>query len=213
MVSLRNQDVPYSMIERIYLSHFHGDHYFGMPFLVLNLLNYYLETGKSIKEIEVFGPGPLKENLTNMQKLATSDNNPSVEFISKVFRFKEVDSSTVIQLDDTKTMVFHEMAHSRLAYGFSILEHGSYRLTYLCDTKWSDSFREILMKKPKYVFCDLNSHPDDKIREHMTELDILENAIPITGKSTQYVGVHLSGVNEKDNDQLRYSRVGDEYQT
>jgi hypothetical protein len=41
--------------------------------------------------------------------------------------------------------------------------------------------------------------------------DIIEKAIPITGSSTRYVGVHLSGITTRDSGCLKYSRVGEEY--
>jgi len=212
MVSLRRSEVPYTSIRRIFLSHFHGDHYFGMPFFVLNMLNYYLETGRPIEPIELIGPPPLKATLQGLQATATSAHNPSVEFIEKLFRFNEIDARSKVSLGKRRTLVFHQMAHSKPTYGFSILEGESYRLSYLCDTKWNDSFAEILRKKPVLVLCDLNSHPDGKIKEHMTERDILEKALPITGRATNYIGIHLSGITTKDYEKLKFSKPGDEYE-
>ena len=35
--------------------------------------------------------------------------------------------------------------------------------------------------------------------------------VPITGTSTRYIGVHLSGIDTRDSGCLKYSRVGEEY--
>ncbi len=211
MISLKNNGIRYYDVTRIFISHFHGDHYFGMPFIVLNLLEHYLMTGEPIRPIDIIGPHGLRSALVEIQQLSTSLENPSVAFIDEIFRFTEIDSSTRLQLDMTKYMIFHEMAHSKPTYGFSVIKSGSFKFTYLCDTTWSDSFAPILANKPAIVFCDLNSHPGDKIKQHMSECDIIEKAIPITGTSTRYVGVHLSGVETRDSDCLKYSRIGEEY--
>lgn len=212
MQSLRRSDIPYYRIRRIYISHFHGDHYFGMPFLTLNLLNYYLETNKGIEPIEVIGPHHLREHLIEIQGIAASPQNPSVEFIDKVFTFSEIDLSSRVRLDQSVEMIFHKMNHSKETYGFSLIKESKYRLTYLIDTKWHDSFADILSHKPEYVFCDLNSQSDDKIKEHMCENDIVEKALPLTGTATKYIGIHLSGLPASDLANLHYSRVGEKYE-
>ena len=137
MVSLSNHGIPYYNISRIFISHLHADHYFGMPFLVLNLFNHYLQTAKPILQIEIIGQRGLRDALLDIQQTAIAPDNPSVAFIDKLFRFVEVDASSTHQLDSATTMVFHQMNHSKPCLGFSLLNNGSYVLTYLCDTKWS----------------------------------------------------------------------------
>ena len=209
MASLRNQDIPFATIKRIYISHFHGDHYFGMPFFALNLLSHCLESGLEIEPIEVIGPKNLRDHLKRIQEIATSADNPSVSLMDKLFTFTEIDSTSSIRVTGSIVMIFHKMNHSKETYGFSLVEDGVYLLTYLIDTKWDDSFVAILANEPKFVLCDLNSQPNDKIREHMTEEDIMQKALAITGTATQYVGIHLSGVPTKNKEYLRYSKVGD----
>jgi ribonuclease BN (tRNA processing enzyme) len=212
MISLHNQDIPIHRIKRIYLSHYHGDHYFGMPFLALNLLNYYLESGLGIIPIEVIGPKKLRDHLIRIQEIATSADNPSVTGFDNLFTFTEINKTSKLKVSDSVEMMFHLMNHSKETYGFSLLENGSYIMTYLIDTKWDDSFVEILSHQPKYVLCDLNSHPDDKIREHLTESDIVKRAMPITGANTRYIGIHLSGIHSGDVPFLSYSRIGETFE-
>jgi hypothetical protein len=104
------------------------------------------------------------------------------------------------------------MTHPQPTYGFSIIKASAYEFTYLPDTVWSDSFTAILANKPPLVFCDLNAKPDDAIKNHMCESDIIRKAIPVTGKSTAYIGMHLPDEGGKDIDQLHYSRPGEEYE-
>jgi ribonuclease BN (tRNA processing enzyme) len=209
MVSLRRQGVPFNKIRRIYISHFHGDHYFGVPFLALNIVNYYLETESEIEPIEVIGPKEIRSHLKRIQEIATSEDNPSVSLLDKLFTFTEIDETSRLKVGGSFDMIFHKMNHPKETYGFSVLDAGVYLFTYIIDTKWDDSFLEILSNKPKYVFCDLNSRPDDKIREHLTERELMKKALPITGSATKYIGIHLSGVRTQDQEHIRYSKVGD----
>ncbi len=212
MLTLKSHDISYLNLRRIYISHFHGDHYFGMPFLGLNLMNYYLDTAKAIEPIEVIGPKGLRDHLKQLQEIATSPQNPSVDLLDKLFVFTEIDSTSKIRLDKSKTMTFHKMNHSKETYGFSILENSRYLMTYLIDTLWDQSFTNILTNKPKYVFCDLNSQPDDKIKQHLSEKEIVEKALLVTGTETQYVAIHLSGTNGRDLPNLHYSQTGETYE-
>jgi len=212
MLSLKSRNVDFTGINRIFISHFHGDHYFGMPFFVLNLFSHYLHTGDSVRPIQIIGQRGLRKALIQIQELATSPDNPSVAFIDRVFRFTEIDSFSEVALDGGRRLIFHEMTHSKPCYGFSVVEKDEIRLTFLCDTKWSDSIACLLSRRPRLVLCDLNARPGDKIREHMSQADIMEKAVPITGTATRYVGVHLWRAAEEGRGPLTYARVGDEYE-
>jgi ribonuclease BN (tRNA processing enzyme) len=212
MVSLRNQDMDIGDLRMIFLSHYHGDHCFGMPFLVLNLMMRSLKTGTPVAPIDIIGPRGLRPALIRLQQTAISEDHPSIDFIDELFRFHEVDSSSRFPLDGANHLVFHEMSHPQPTYGFSIINGTSYTFTYLSDTVWSDSFVPILAKKPPLVFCDLNAKPDESNKKHMCEDDILCKAIPITGVATRYIGMHLSDNEGRDIGQLHYSRVGVEYE-
>ena len=210
MVSLRNHGIRFFELTRIFLSHFHGDHLFGMPFIVLNLMKHSIETELPAGPIEMIGPAGTRDALKAVQRLAVGDH-PSVGFIDTLFRFVEIDENAEIPLDEERRMVFHRMAHPMPTYGFSIVGKSGYSFTYFADTVWSDSFLPILANKPRVVFCDLNSRPDEKIKQHMTEQEIVEKALPVTGSSTRYVGVHLSREGGEERECLHYSKAGEEY--
>lgn len=191
MTTMRNQGIQLSQIKKIYISHFHGDHYFGMPFLTLNLLARYPEKTPGAGKIDVIGPKGIREHLIQLQQIAVSPDNPSVSGIDDIYNFQEIDQSSYLRLNDKHEMLFHRMSHPKETYGFSIVSDNKHQLAYLADTVWDDSFLKIISNKPKYVICDLNSDSADKKAMHMSERDIIENAIPVTGDATIYVGTHL----------------------
>ena len=212
MVSLNNSGVRYQELKSIFVSHFHGDHYFGLPFFILNLFNYYLETERAVDKIMLIGPRGLRNQLIDLQKIAVAPDNPSVDWIDQVFSFTEIDQHSQFPFGSASKMIFHRMNHAKETYGFSIIENGEHKLTYLSDTKWDESFGQILSKKPRFVICDLNGGGPDKIRAHMAEEDITKKAMNLTGKATKYIGTHLRNHQKSSVENLVYAKMGHEFE-
>jgi len=205
---MHNQGIGLSQIRRIYLSHFHGDHYFGMPFFTLNLLISYSGGMHEIDKIDIMGPKGIRDHVIALQQIAVGPDNPSVSGIDRIYNFIEIDQFSHVQIDGKGEMIFHRMSHPKETYGFSIIRDNKYELTYLADTLWDDSFFEIISNRPRYVICDLNSDSSDKIQVHMAEKDIIEKAVPVTGDATVYLGTHLKDNRVSGHKNLMYAMPG-----
>lgn len=99
-VQLRKHKIKFSRINHIFISHLHGDHFFGLPGFVSTIRLLGRE-----KELHIYGPKGIKEVITLLLKLGDSwTNYPLIfhELTSKdpelIFEDKKV-SVTTLPLD------------------------------------------------------------------------------------------------------------------
>ena len=69
-VQLRKHKIKFSRISHIFISHLHGDHFFGLP----GLVSTFRLLGRE-KELHIYGPEGIKEAITLMLKLGNSWTN------------------------------------------------------------------------------------------------------------------------------------------
>lgn len=74
-VQLRKQKVKFSRISHIFISHLHGDHFFGLP----GLVSTFRLLGRE-KELHIYGPKGIKEAITLLFKLSDSWTNYPLYF-------------------------------------------------------------------------------------------------------------------------------------
>ena len=69
-VQLRSNKIKFSRIKHIFISHLHGDHYFGLAGLISTFRLFSRET-----DLNIYGPKGLKEVITLQMKLSDSWTN------------------------------------------------------------------------------------------------------------------------------------------
>ena len=74
-VQLRKHKIKFSRINHIFISHLHGDHFFGLP----GLISTFRLLGRD-KEMHVYGPKGIKEAITLLLKLGDSWTNYHLYF-------------------------------------------------------------------------------------------------------------------------------------
>ena len=91
-VQLRKYKVKFSRIKHIFISHLHGDHFFGLP----GLISTFRLLGRDT-ELHIYGPKGIKEAITLFLKLGDSwTNYPLI--------FHELDSKETQLILDTETV-------------------------------------------------------------------------------------------------------------
>ena len=127
-VQLRKQKVRFSKINHIFISHLHGDHFFGLPGLVAT----FRLLGR-VSPLHIYGPKGIKEAVTLLLKLGDSWTNYPLHFheLSSqapevIFEDKKV-TVTTIPLDHrvyTNGFLFQEKVGPRKLEVQAVQAHG-----------------------------------------------------------------------------------------
>lgn len=127
-VQLRKQKVRFSKINHIFISHLHGDHFFGLPGLVAT----FRLLGR-LNPLHIYGPKGIKEAVTLLLKLGDSWTNYPLHFheltsqaSEVIFENKKV-TVTTIPLDHrvyTNGFLFQEKVGPRKLEVQAVEAHG-----------------------------------------------------------------------------------------
>jgi ribonuclease BN (tRNA processing enzyme) len=191
MLSIHKNLIELSSINTIYISHLHGDHTFGFPFLILSAFYLNVRTEK-ILSFKIIGPEGLETMAESLVDTAFTSKHPCFKWMKEFCTFFEVnETSRPDLLDGFQTSIF-KLDHLIDTYGFSLAhEDNSIDFAYVADTRWCESLHTVLSKKPRVVLIDLNGKDNDRERVHLSIGDLMRNAIPLTGRQTKYFGTHL----------------------
>ena len=127
-VQLRKYKVKFSRISHVFISHLHGDHFFGLP----GLISTFRLLGRE-KELHIYGPKGIKEAITLMLKLGNSWTNYPLIFheltsntSERIFEDEKVYIET-LPLDHrvyTNGFLFHEKVGERKLNIEAVEQHG-----------------------------------------------------------------------------------------
>ncbi len=126
-VQLRKNKIKFSRIERIFISHLHGDHFFGLP----GLISTFRLLGRE-KDLHIYGPEGIQQAITLLLKLGKSWTNYKL-----IFHELSSKKSEVI-FEDTRVKVKTiPMDHRIYTNGFLFSElPGERKLNVLATAKY-----------------------------------------------------------------------------
>lgn len=204
MNSLFRENIDRQNITKIYISHFHADHCFGLPFLLLRNFNDDYRTG-----IKMIGPEGIEKRITEICTLAFGEDHKMQNWIKEHIIYQEIINRKEIKIDTQYKLTPVKMFHSPETYGF-VLESGGNKTVYIADTYWDDSLLEYI-KDADSVLIDLNGEKSDKAKIHISEYDLEQYAFPnIKKKDIKFYGTHLKKNKISKNKNIQYLRPGDE---
>lgn len=206
MLSLGREYIPFGSIEDIYISHMHGDHYFGFPFLAMRLFFNYVK-GEKYNRITIYSPDKGKESLLDLTAKAFSEGHPLIRWIEDNMDFINISGRNEISIAGLNLKLF-PTEHSIETYGFVANDRTENLFAYIPDTKWSGKIERILKEKPHKIILDLNGEPDDPVPVHLSERDITEKAFNIVKPETIFYGTHLKYKKESRCDRIKYVHPG-----
>ena len=111
-VQLRRYKVKFSRIKHVFISHLHGDHYFGL----IGLISTFMLLGREA-ELNIYGPKGIKEVMLLQLKLGKS-------WFNYPLKFHELESkeSEIIFEDDKVTVLTVPLRHRIYTNGFVFKE-------------------------------------------------------------------------------------------
>ena len=132
LASLNRQNLRAAPIDTIYLSHLHGDHIAGLPFLFLHYI--YIEPRR--RSLKIIGPQGVGSRVKTLFQAMYSDT--AAEPLPFELEFMEVSAQAEFPCGDIRIRPFpvpHQV--NPLSYGCEI-EAGSRKIVYTGDSGWTD---------------------------------------------------------------------------
>ncbi|SUZ94295.1 uncharacterized protein METZ01_LOCUS47149 [marine metagenome] len=103
-IQLRKSGIKFNSIENIFISHLHGDHFFGLP----GLISTFRLLGRT-KPLNIYGPKGIKQAITLLLKLGDSWTNYEL-------RFNELEESKSIKLLENNKFSVHTIPLNHRIY-------------------------------------------------------------------------------------------------
>ncbi len=184
--------VPMAAIDTVVLSHFHGDHFFGLPFL---LLEYTFpgaaggRTPRRTRDLTIAGPPGVADIVERVCDLAF----PNLLHRSTTYRrhYVELAPGSEVEVNHVRlgaARMNHAGDSLDLALGYRI-ETGGRTLAYTGDTAWCDNLVALGQSAEVYV-CDANYPSGRNLPEHLS-LDEIRDLRRLVQERTHLILTHL----------------------
>lgn len=192
MVSLARCRLDARALRTVFISHLHGDHCFGLPFLLLDRF-YRSVTGAGLPSLGLFGPAGLAQHMRTLCLLALGKGHPVLDWLEEHVSVTELEPGPGPCFITGCRARYWRMDHPLETLGFLIngKESGRPLLCYSADTLWCPSLAQMLTEKPALAIVDLNGRSDDPHPVHLALQTLQEQGLPLTGTETKYYGTHL----------------------
>ena len=185
--SLRREGVDPRSIEAVFVSHTHGDHVFGAPFLLFQL---WRAREASAGPLRIIGPRDLRATILRLAALAIRDDHPYVRWIEESCSFQVAEAGSRLEVLGYEAR-FYKMFHEKETCGLGLSQGGRLRLQYLPDTRWDEGLKAYFAEGADLVLCDVNGTGGNR-EVHMSLEELESNLAGIIPEGTRILGTHLA---------------------
>lgn len=144
--ALKKSHIDISLIDYVLISHLHGDHFGGLPFLLLDSL----QTPR-VKPLQIIGPPGIKERTQQLFDLLYPGSAKNLD--EAMFLYTAYTAEQVLTTDDFNLQVF-PVIHTEQAmpHGLRLTLHNKI-ISYSGDTSWCDHLID-LAKDADLFICE-----------------------------------------------------------
>lgn len=176
LVALARSERSPNDIDLILLSHHHGDHFGGIPFLVLH--GRY--EGPRTKPLTVFGPVGTGRTIEAANDLFF----PGLAPLPFELEIRDLDAGSVRHGDLTATAFEVEHYSRGVAFGYRVELEGK-TIVFSGDTAWTEELVRQTTGADLFI-CECSSF-DEPVGQHMSHRDLVEHGPRLGAKRTLLV--------------------------
>jgi hypothetical protein len=191
MITIPRHGFSVMDIDTVFISHFHADHIFGLPFFMLDRFLRVHRTGKD-PALTVFGPAGIAKAAKDLLATAFGVDHPSIVWMCRRVLFVEIGESSRRSFVPDHPIRYWRLDHPVPTFGYTFYRaEGSALFCYISDSVWGPGVTQMVSEKPEAVIVDLNGSRSDEPQMHICREDVIEKGLPITLDKTVYYGTHL----------------------
>jgi ribonuclease BN (tRNA processing enzyme) len=200
-LALQNEQIEFSSIDYVFITHYHGDHFAGLAALLLGLKYVY----KQKKLLKIIGPGDVKSKVIGLMKALYfgSENlvdELKIEFISVPVQGGEFRSGEVI-------FDVHKMIHSEAALPVGyVLKVNRFNIGFSGDTSWHDGIIPFVNSCDKVI---LECNFSETVGKGHISVEELESSMEIQKRKEDLYLTHLYEGSARKANELGYQTLTD----
>jgi len=188
--ALQKENISFSTLDYILITHYHGDHFAGLSALLLALK--YITPQE--KKLTIIGPGSVMAKVKELQKVLYSGTEKLLDELNLEF-FSVDQKGGDYDLGDFKLSVL-PMVHSddAIPVGY-IIQNQSYKLGFSGDTCWHEGVEKLIQKSDSII---LECNFIERIGEgHISVQELESSQVVLSNKSNIYLTHLYEGSSEQ----------------
>ncbi|MDD3980814.1 MAG: MBL fold metallo-hydrolase [Spirochaetia bacterium] len=208
--SLRASSIRLDDIDTLIITHFHGDHCFGLPFLLFNMYIRQNADNAGKTRLRLFAPPGIRERLRTLLGLAISPDHPYIEWALASFEVIEIEEGRRYEVSGDLWLEFSRSYHFPETFSVLAGKTGRQAPDFIAtsDTRWGPAIEGLVKRCPKLLLCDSGGSKPGEV--HMSPEEISEHILPGLDGATRLLATHYAGTRISAG-RLEYAEPGNRF--
>jgi mRNA degradation ribonuclease J1/J2 len=209
--SLKREGIGLEAIDTVVISHFHGDHFFGLPFLAFNMFLARKSGSGGPAEGKppprLIAPPGIAAAARRLLSAAISPDHPYADWFLGDLAPTEIRDGFKLRCHERLFLEFFRTEHDPETYAIIAREEeeGQVEFVSSSDTRWTSRMARIFSLGAKLVLCDGNGKGFGGV--HMSPEEIISFVKPLLDQNSRLLVTHLTAYPNEPGD-LEYASPG-----